>query len=47
MKPKIQLGKKTKSAEIHSRKAIHYEVIKHWKKYVEQGGTKQSKVKKK
>lgn len=37
---------KLKAAQVHCRKATHYEVIKRWKKYVEQGGTTQSKVQK-
>ena len=31
-----QAKNKLKAVQIHSRKATHYEVIKRWKKYVEQ-----------
>ena len=36
---------KLNAPQVHSRKAIHYEVIKRSKNYVEQGGRTQSKVK--
>ena len=37
---------KLKAAQVYFWKATYYEVIKLWKKYVEQGGTTQNKVEK-